>query len=182
MDVFKRPYEISLWEDKLVWHRRKLVAVDVQEKDYMPGKYYSLHTEAQGAIPYVLNNKAYNAETQYYALADMWSGNYIEGNSVEDIYVGSATSPGWFEDGKLVPQTIISYYKEVRLCTIGSDTMASLSRCINPKLTRKVNGEQTFQFTMYYQYIDFETGEKVYNPFNKYMVNERKIKHINKTN
>jgi hypothetical protein len=29
---------------------------------------------------------------------------------------------------------------------------------------------------MYYQYIDFETGEKVYNPFNKYMVNERKIK------
>jgi hypothetical protein len=54
--------------------------------------------------------------------------------------------------------------------------MTSLSRCINPKLTRKVNGEQILQFTMYYQYIDFETGEKVYNPFNKYMVNERKIK------
>jgi hypothetical protein len=29
---------------------------------------------------------------------------------------------------------------------------------------------------MYYQYVDFETGKKVYNPFNKYMVNERKIK------
>ena len=178
MDITKKPYEISLWEDQLFWHRRKLVKADVTEDSYVPGKYYSLHTGnfEQSVIPYVLNNKAYDANTEYYQLADMWSGNYIEGNSVEDIYVGSATSPGWFEDGKLVPQTVISFYKENRLCTIGSDTMTSLARCVNPKLTRKVNGEQILQFTMYYQYVDFETGKKVYNPFNKYMVNERKIK------
>jgi hypothetical protein len=143
MDITKKPYEISLWEDQLFWHRRKLVKADVTEDNYVPGKYYSLHTGnfGQSVIPYILYNKAYDANTEYYQLADMLPGNYLEGNFTEDISVDPTTSPGWFENGKLVPQAVISFYKENRLCTIGSDAMTSLARCVNPKLTRKVNGE-----------------------------------------
>ena len=110
MDLFKKPYEISLWEDKLVF---------------------------VGA----------------------------SGTSYEDI-----------EKEKPEEEIIGQYYKEVKLCIIGSNTMDSQSRCVNPKLVRKINGENTLTFTMYYRYVDNRTGEKIYNPFNKYMVNERKVK------
>jgi hypothetical protein len=71
---------------------------------------------------------------------------------------------------------IFSFFKETKLCTIGSDTMDSPARCVNPKFTQKINGENTLVFTMYYQYIDQITGQKTYNPFNKYLTNERKVK------
>ena len=70
----------------------------------------------------------------------------------------------------------IQYYKEIKIAIIGSDTMDSPARCVNPKLTRKVNGENTFVFTMYYRYWDSDAGDFVYNPFNGLMVNERKVK------
>jgi hypothetical protein len=54
--------------------------------------------------------------------------------------------------------------------------MDSPARCVNPKLVEKINGENILTFTMYYQYIDPVTGVKEYNPFNKYMTNERKVK------
>lgn len=54
--------------------------------------------------------------------------------------------------------------------------MTSLSRCINPKLSTKTNGENVLTFTMYYQYYDNETGELVHNPFVEYLTNERKVK------
>jgi hypothetical protein len=54
--------------------------------------------------------------------------------------------------------------------------MDSPARCVNPKLVSKVNGENTFTFTMYYRYVDTETGEVEYNPFIKYLTNERKVK------
>lgn len=105
---FKQPYEISLWDDRLVW---------------------------VGA----------------------------SGEEYTDIT-------------NMTEEVAHQYYKEIKLCVIGSDSMDSLARCVNPKLVRKINGENTLTFTMYYQYIDPVTGQKEYNPFNKYMVNERKIK------
>lgn len=69
-----------------------------------------------------------------------------------------------------------SYYKEVKVATIGSDSMDSPARCLSPKLSRKVNGENTLTFTMYYRYWDDDTQDFVYNPFNRLMVNERKVK------
>ena len=95
----------------------------------------------------------------------------------EDILVFIGKSGALYEDITKANEEIVNqYYKEVRLCTIGSNTMESLARCVNPKLVRKVNGENTLTFTMYYQYVDTETGEKIYNPFIPYMVNERKVK------
>ena len=34
MNITKKPYEISLWEDELVWHRRKLNRAEIKEDDY----------------------------------------------------------------------------------------------------------------------------------------------------
>ena len=65
---------------------------------------------------------------------------------------------------------------EEKIIVIGSDTMTSQSRAREPQLVSNVNGTNKFSFTMYYTYIDVETGEKVRNPFIPFLVNERKIK------
>ena len=65
---------------------------------------------------------------------------------------------------------------EEKLIVIGSDTMTSQSRAREPQLVSNVNGTNKFSFTMYYTYIDVETGEKVRNAFIPFLVNERKIK------
>ena len=67
------------------------------------------------------------------------------------------------------------WYEE-KLMVIGSDTMTSQSRAREPKLVSNINGTNTFTFTMYYSYINNETGEYVKNPFTPFLVNERKIK------
>ena len=152
MDLFKKPYEISLWEDVLEQEIIALNLVTVDEDDYEPGKYYSEKSDALGKKPYELD-------------FDSWDGNKTYYSYVKSDSPSTATTTA-----------TISYYKEVKLCIIGSNTMDSQSRCINPKLVRKINGENTLTFTMYYRYVDNRTGEKTYNPFNKYMVNERKVK------
>ena len=67
-------------------------------------------------------------------------------------------------------------FKEEKIIIIGSDTMTSESRAREPKMVNNINGTNKFSFNMYYSYIDTRTGEKVYNPYIKYLVNERKIK------
>jgi hypothetical protein len=108
MELLKRPYEISLWRDDLVFVGKS-------------GKSYGDIKEAEEEI-------------------------------------------------------VTQYYKETKICVIGSNTMDSPARCTNPKFTQKINGENTLVFSIYYQYIDPITGEKTYNPFNKYLTNERKVK------
>lgn len=108
MDIMKKPYEISLWEDQLVF---------VGES----GASYADIIEAEEPI-------------------------------------------------------VSQYYKEIKVAVIGSNTMDSPARCVNPKLTEKVNGENSFSFVMYYQYWDNDEQKIVHNPFNKLLVNERKVK------
>lgn len=67
-------------------------------------------------------------------------------------------------------------YTERKICVIGSDQMIYGGRALNPKLTRNVNGQKTFSFSMYKTFIDTETGEKVVNPFISYLISERKVK------
>ena len=155
MDLFKKPYEISLWTEELVWQSNKLESVgNLNAKTYEPGKYFSQRKEGNDALPYELDISGWKENTEYFEL----------GNKLPE------------DDTETQPRVTFSYYKEVKLCTIGSNTMDSQSRCVNPKLVRKINGENTLTFTMYYRYVDNRTGEKTYNPFNKYMVNERKVK------
>ena len=68
------------------------------------------------------------------------------------------------------------YYREVKIATIGGDTMTSQSRIFSPILALNTNGEQTFTFSIKFQYYDEHTQEYVTNPLVSLLVNERKIK------
>lgn len=68
------------------------------------------------------------------------------------------------------------YYKEIKLCVIGSDTMVSPFRAVEPKLVRNTNGTSTLTFSIFTKIYNEETGEFERNPYIKYLNNERKVK------
>lgn len=70
----------------------------------------------------------------------------------------------------------IPFLNERKLCVIGSDTMNTCARALEPKMVANVNGTHTFTFKMYYTYIDEITGEPYQNPFLNLLINERKVK------
>ena len=69
-----------------------------------------------------------------------------------------------------------SYFEEIKLAVIGSDTMTALNRVSSPILTINTNGEKTLTFSLMYYYFDELVGDFVVNPFSHLLVNERKIK------
>ena len=69
-----------------------------------------------------------------------------------------------------------SYYQEIKVAVIGSDTMEAPNRVYSPVLTENVNGEVTLTFSLSYRYYDEMVGDFVVNPFAAYLVNERKVK------
>ena len=71
---------------------------------------------------------------------------------------------------------VLEHYEEEKIAIIGSNTMTSQCRAIDPKLIENINGTNTFTFKMYYTYVDTETGKRETNPFLKLLVNERKVK------
>lgn len=89
-----------------------------------------------------------------------------------------------YEDGFETEGTIINehgpvvaqYYKERKICVIGSDTMDTPIRATQPKLVTKVNGENILTFNMYSHYYDTVSDEFYINPFIGLLINERKIK------
>lgn len=72
--------------------------------------------------------------------------------------------------------------EEKKIATIGSDTMSSPLRAMEPILTRNVNGNVTLTFKIYSKYFDTDEGEYVENPFIKLLMVERvlKLKYKNK--
>jgi len=70
----------------------------------------------------------------------------------------------------------IPFLNERKLCVIGSDTMVSKIRAIEPTMINNVNGTNTFSFKMRHTYTDEITGEKIQNPFLSLLINERKVK------
>ena len=109
MDIFKKPYEISLWKDVL---------------------------------------------TYVYEDGESSSESIIDGH------------------GAVVAQ----YYKEQKICIIGSNTMNTPIRAMKGKLNSKINGENILTFEMFSHYYDEETDDFQANPFIKLLVNERKVK------
>lgn len=69
-----------------------------------------------------------------------------------------------------------AYYDEEKVVVIGSDTMTSPCRAVDPKLIENVNGTNTLTFKLYYTYIDTETGKREDNPYIKLLTNERRVK------
>lgn len=120
--ILKKPYEISLWDDDLVFR-----------------------------VKYFKNGSLLKEKEYIGSLKDFES---IDGTTTE----------------------IVQYYKERKICVIGSSSMNTPIRAVNPKLVSKVNGENTLTFSLYSKYWD-ESNEQFYdNPFLKLLVNERKIK------
>ena len=112
MENFKKPYEISLWEDILTF---------VVDND-------GVITEYEGTL---------------------------EG---------------------AVGTVVAQYYKERKICVIGSNTMNTPIRAFENQLVSNVNGSNTLTFKMVSHYWDEESQEIRQNPFLKLLVNERKIK------
>lgn len=67
-------------------------------------------------------------------------------------------------------------FVEERFAVIGSNTMQSQNRALEPTLTRNVNGSKKFSFKLCKRYKDSITGETIINPFAEYLISERKIK------
>lgn len=91
----------------------------------------------------------------------------------EDFFVPAETEQQL--DGSYIVKSP-SYYDERKLAIIGSDTLESQSRAVEPKLVRNANGTNTLTFKMFYHYVDNITGEEVDNPFIELLTNERKVK------
>ena len=73
-----------------------------------------------------------------------------------------------------------TYYEEVKLGIIGSDTMEAQSRAYNSVFTKTVDGSFTLTFSMVYRYWDFIKEKEVTNFWIPYLVAERKVKlHYN---
>jgi hypothetical protein len=75
-----------------------------------------------------------------------------------------------------IPYVVCSFYRERKLCIIGSDSMVSPFRAHSGKLNSKVNGENSLTFSIYYKVWDETRGDFVRNPFLGKLVNERKVK------
>lgn len=68
------------------------------------------------------------------------------------------------------------YSKENCLAVIGSDKLNTPIRVFDPKLTRKVTGENTLTFQIYSRYYDDDEEVFKTNPFINLLLNERKVK------
>lgn len=81
-----------------------------------------------------------------------------------------------FENPEGYKTEVKQYFKERKLCVIGSNTMDTPLRAYNGKLVVNTNGSSTLTFSMQYKYYDVDSGILVDNPFIKFLVNERKVK------
>lgn len=79
-------------------------------------------------------------------------------------------------EDRLIESDEGSYYEEVKIAEIGSDTMTSQNRVYSPVFKINMNGEKTLTFSLKYKYYDEMVGDFVVNPFEKFLVNERKVK------
>lgn len=164
-NILKKPYEISLWDDDLVWVRRaidtskKIEGFTAQEIDIEPvanPDWYDFN---------LLVEDEYNELKNYYVLSEKgWEK--AEGEPNYGV---------WYE-AKPIPQEIVQYYKERKICIIGSDTMDTPVKATSGKLVSNVNGSNTLTFNMFSRYYDEDTEQFYDNPFLKLLVNERKVK------
>jgi hypothetical protein len=90
------------------------------------------------------------------------------------VYEDEKETEGRVENGH--GAVVAQYYKERKICIIGSNTMDTPIRAHDPKMVSNVNGSHTFTFNMYSHYWDEESESMVSNPFLKFLINERKIK------
>ena len=104
----------------------------------------------------------------------------------------------WEDYEVAATSSVPSHYEERKIAVIGSDTMTSPCRALEPKLVENINGTNTFTFKMLYLYDitdieearargtinesnltwiqDDDEHDKYRNPFESLLANERKVK------
>ena len=99
------------------------------------------------------------------------TGHYYYKNNNNWVQV---TDEEWDDDTTYY--TRFKKFKESKLAIIGSDTMTSECRALEPCLTSNINGTNTFTFKMFYTYIDTQTGKRVENSWIPLLMNEVYLK------
>ena len=146
--MFNKPYEISLWEDYVIYRRQKLKEKKLTKDEYEPGEFYSQNLDEIGGnfgnslIPYTIDYLPYVEGKEYYVADDL----FMEGETMNELTIETGNE-NWYVDGELVPNTIIQFYKERKLCVIGSDTMDTPLRAFDGKLVVNTNGSSTLTFS-----------------------------------
>ena len=69
-----------------------------------------------------------------------------------------------------------SYYDEKKIMVIGSNEMTGPNRVYEPVLKQNMNGEVSLTFSLKHKYFDYVSQKEIINPFESFLVNERKIK------
>jgi hypothetical protein len=90
------------------------------------------------------------------------------------VYEDEKETEGRVENGH--GAVVAQYYKERKICIIGSNTMDTPIRAVNGKIKSNVNGSNELTFDMYSHYYDEELDELIANPFINLLINERKVK------
>jgi hypothetical protein len=122
-DIKKKPYEISLWEDRLVWVKQLLEKADIKEKDYAPGKFYEARKNVyvsdetseniNETYTYILSIEPFDAEKTYYTLAPRDGENtYKENFDINELSTDPVEDQNWyhFEPSEDVEGTGEYYY------------------------------------------------------------------------
>lgn len=161
----KKPYEISLWEDVLCFQVFAAVQVDFNQVTYKKNSFYYLSTQSDGTSgsinQFILDSSEERVRGRSY---------YTLGRLLDEYYGGIQNKT---YDTQVI---VVQFFKEKKLCVIGSDTMDTPIRAVSSKLVTNVNGSNTLTFSIYSRYYDEETSSFYDNPFIKYLVNERKVK------
>lgn len=188
MAILKNKYEISIWEDLLDTSDQKYgySKLETRPNDWSSSNYSHYYTyNGQQYIP--VAPTAWEAD-RYYRY-DNTLKDYIKLNTEPTdwdskffnyYYFSATTSQGYYTlpiwDSNITYYDRFIKFKESKLGVIGSDTMTSESRAIEPCLTSNINGTNTLTFKMFYTYIDTQTGERVDNSWIPLLANERRIK------
>ena len=69
----------------------------------------------------------------------------------------------------------VSYFKQEKLAMIGTNKYKSPIDACSPKVTININGKKTLSFNLYYQYLDYKTGEYLVNPLINIVQNDSLI-------
>ena len=132
--IRKKPYEISIWEDRL-----KTVEIPETIQFTIPVGDTYIYTLPKKAVADSINIQP--AEVDY--IEEKSTHTYTFTNNNNEPLKVSMT----FMQNK-------SYYEEVKLAVIGSDVMTHPNRAFDPVLTENVNGEKTLTFSIAYRYYD----------------------------
>lgn len=173
-NIIKKPYKITLWEDKNVYVTPQSIKGDVNFDGVVGNK------DETRLMSYLENNPT---EIDAWA-ADVNNDGVIDYNDLTSLHSSSKELQNNPIFSSTIKKTVLStgdrvinqFLKERCIATIGSDTMDTPIRAFNPVLTEDLNGSRTLTFQVYMKYWDDEEEDFKKNPFLNLLVNERKVK------